>query len=151
MPLPRFEIPLGAIDGVNKTFVVSTAYQPGSCAVFLNGQLKTRALDDGWVETNALLGIVTLKESPKNYPGSPDVVQIFYLDTSPALPEEVIEHISGVVLDDVDVLTGTLLFNTGLYGVLDDLDALDGTVASTILTGVLEETETLQGYMEVCQ
>lgn len=38
---------LGAIDGVNDTYVVTSSYAPGSLLIFLNGMA---ANPDGWTE-----------------------------------------------------------------------------------------------------
>lgn len=72
----KFEVPSGVIDGSNTVFVVSSAYAPSSVAVFINGQLKNRPLEDGWVETNPAAGVVTLAEPPR----VGEVVQIFFID-----------------------------------------------------------------------
>ena len=39
MPIPRFEVPVGAVDGANTVYTTSVPYQAGSTAVFLNGLL----------------------------------------------------------------------------------------------------------------
>lgn len=104
MPQPRFEVPTGPIDGVNTTFFVSRPYSAGSVAVFVNGQLKRRDLGDGWIETAPAIGQVDLKEAPRN-DLSPEVVQIFYLDTSPAM-----------VGEEVTMLRGTIVALTEIVG-----------------------------------
>lgn len=150
MPQPRFEIPSGSVDGVNTIFVVSSAYQPGSVAVFLNGQLKTRGLDDGWVESDPVVGEVTLKEAPRGDPGDPDVVQIFFIDTSPALPETVVECLVGTITSvSEDALQG-VLSETLLQGSLDDHDDLLGLVSVEELSGAVAERGQLNGVLEVC-
>lgn len=78
MARPRFEAATGAIDGVNKIFLVTKPYDPGSLAVFLNGQLKRRDFNDGWEETSPTTGVFTMKEAPL----PDDVVQAFYLDST---------------------------------------------------------------------
>lgn len=83
MPSPRFEVPVGAIDGSNTVFTVSRAYSPGSTAVFVNGILMERTFDDGWLETTPDTGVLTLKEAPRAF----DTIQVFFLDRSAPLPE----------------------------------------------------------------
>jgi hypothetical protein len=107
MPIPHFEVPTGAIDGVNTSFQVSVPYQPGSTAVFLNGLLQERSLEDGWYETDPLAGEIVLKEAPRPGVVGPDVLQVFFLDTSPALPEVVVQRIHGR-LAAIGVLEGLL-------------------------------------------
>lgn len=152
MPLPRFEVPLGPIDGVNKAFTVSAPYRPGTTAVFINGQLKKRTLDDGWVETDPAAGIVTLNEAPVPFARWPEVVQIFYLDTSPALPETVVERLVGSLVEG-DAWEGSLA-STGLLegSIAVGEDELQGELWSGgQLAGLVEERESLYGWIvEVC-
>ena len=153
MPQPHFEIPVGVIDGVNLIFTVSTPYQPGSTAVFLNGQLKTKGLDDGWAETDPIAGSITMKEAPRGTPGCPDVVQVFFLDTSPALPETVIEHLTGTIGDGApeDTLQGELLPEVLLGAAVDDSDGLLGAILLDELQGVVQDGDPLHGFIvEVC-
>ncbi len=107
MSSPRFEVPSGTIDGVNAVFSVSMPYGPGSVAVFINGQLMERSLDDGWEETDPSAGTVTLKEAPRSSGACPDVIQIFYLDTAAPLPETQIFKLKGRIRCPVP-LRGTL-------------------------------------------
>lgn len=139
MPSPRFEVPSGVIDGVNTVFYVSRAYKPGSTAVFLNGLLQERSLVDGWTETDPGAGEVTLKEAPRSSGTSPDVLQIFFIDTSPALPETEVTKIKGTirpvsvlhgVLVDAMPLRGRLSRSPVLYGRLDPYPTIKGTVSS---------------------
>jgi hypothetical protein len=97
MPSPRFEVPSGAIDGVNKVFTLSMPYRSGTTAVFLNGLLQERNLDDGWVETSPDTGVVTLKEAPRGSGHGPDVIQIFFIDRSPPLPESACVRLRGII------------------------------------------------------
>jgi len=120
MPSPRFEVPSGLIDGVNTVYTVSRPYRPGSTAVFLNGALQERSLDDGWFETDPAAGTVTLKEAPRSIGACPDVLQIFFIDTSPALPETEITKIKGRIRQ-----------TPRLRGRLRDAQAMQGRVAAT--------------------
>jgi hypothetical protein len=96
MPVPHFEVPTGDIDGINTVFYVSVPYLPGSTAVFRNGLLQERSLEDGWYETDPGSGEIALKEAPRGTPtGYPDVLQVFFIDTSPVLPETVVQQLHG--------------------------------------------------------
>lgn len=110
--IPHFEIPTGAIDGMNTVYTVSMAYTPGTVAVFINGQLKRPSgvgILDGWVETDPVLGIVTLDEAPLTN----DVVQVFYLDTN----------------DSPIILVQTV---EGLEAEIRDIDALDAVIEAVL-------------------
>jgi hypothetical protein len=69
----RIEDAIGATDGVNRLFKVSTPFVPGSTVVFLNGVAKVATLSDGWTEIGSDTIQMTLA------PDSGDVVQIYYL------------------------------------------------------------------------
>jgi hypothetical protein len=148
MNWPRFEVALGVVDGLNVVFSVSSAYQPLTVAVFLNGQLKRRDFADGWTETNPTAGIVTLAEAP--IPG--DVVQIFFIDGVPSSvpnPEEV-TGIQGVVFEKEAVL-GSLSSVAELIGITESVGELDGSVRATdALTATLEEVGNLVGVLQEC-
>lgn len=107
MTTPRFEVPSGLIDGANMVFTVSNPYQAGSTAVFINGALMRIDLTDGWTESNPAGGEVTLNEAPRVGPsgsGDPDVIQVFYLDTSPAVIDlEVCERICGTLVASEEI------------------------------------------------
>lgn len=138
MPQPRFEILAGMIDGVNQVFTTSVAFTPSSTAVFLNGQLKrphVSGVQDGWTETDPAAGVVTLDEAPR----VGDVVQAFYLDTSPppvvvvTEPEPLeatvsdVDHLDALV-DDSDGVDATLADVVGLAAEVDDVDEVDAVV-----------------------
>ena len=151
MPQPRFEVPVGAIDDVNVVFHVSVPYKPGTTAVFLNGLLMEPTLLDGWVESDPTAGAVTLNESPRTNKVSPDVVQIFFIDTSPVLPEIVVERLIGHLSAVADTLTGRLVAQTTLRASLDTAEALEGRLSTEILIGAVEEHGRLHGRLEaVC-
>ncbi len=103
MASPRFEVLSGTIDGANTVFTVSIPYKPDSSAVFINGALMRIDLDDGWTESDPAAGEVTLNEAPRVGPsggGDPDVLQMFFLDTSPAsLDTTIVERICGSILN----------------------------------------------------
>lgn len=131
MPSPRFEVPSGVIDGVNTVYTVSRPYKPGSTAVFLNGALQERSLDDGWFETDPSAGTVTLKEAPRSIGACPDVLQIFFIDTSPALPETEITRIKGRIRP-TPRLTGRLRDAQALQGRVAAAGRLTGRVQSSL-------------------
>lgn len=74
---PLIQPLLGAIDGSNQVFDTPAPYVPGSVRVFINGQLKTKDLVDGWTELGGTK--VRLKEPPQVLSGYADVVQAYYI------------------------------------------------------------------------
>lgn len=80
---------IGAIDGVNVVFTVSRPYSPGTVAVFLNGLLQERELDDGFEEADAAAGIIRMKEPPEPSPLGDDVLQAFFLESTRPVPETI--------------------------------------------------------------
>jgi len=152
MPLPHFEVPAGAIDGVNVVFNVSQAYRPGTPAVFLNGLLLRADYTDGWIESNPSTGEVTLKEPPRVTKITPDVVQVFYIDTSPAVLEAVIvERLIGR-LRATEELEGHLVPLSPLHASLEGIGELDGHLEpESMIRGELIEEGELHGRLEaVC-
>lgn len=135
MPSPRFEVLAGVIDGVNTVFTSSVAYTPGTSAVFLNGQLKRITYDDGWTETSPPAGTITMMEPPDLL----DVVQMFYLDTSPpavvvqAGPEPLsatIQDISSIdaTIVDVENLSAEMAASQALDASFEDTSQFDGSM-----------------------
>jgi hypothetical protein len=151
MPVPRFEVPSGVIDGVNTVFNVSVPYRPGTTAVFLNGLLLEPTLLDGWTETNPATGEITLKEPPRVTKVCPDVVQVFFIDTSPVLPETVVVRLHGR-LRAVDELEGRLIAKNLLQGSVEALGSLEARLTTmTPLRGELEDQGELHGRVRaVC-
>jgi hypothetical protein len=152
MPLPHFEVPVGVIDGVNVVFNVSQPYKPGTTAVFLNGLLLRADYPDGWTESDPATGEVTLKEPPRVTKITPDVVQVFYIDTSPAVLEAiVVERLRGH-LTDVDALGGHLVLSEPLRASLSVSGALEGHLqVEAGLHAELQDHGTLFGHLdEVC-
>lgn len=146
MPVPRFEVGIGAIDGANLVFHVSVPYQSGTVAYFLNGQLKRADYDDGWVESDPASGEITLKEAPQSV-NFPDVVQFFFIDTSPVLPESVLFSLRGRLLSLVaargsihglEAVSGMLRLKQGVAGSVGAVEAVDGKlIQRTVLRGHL--------------
>ena len=152
MALPHFEVPSGAIDGVNLVFNVSQPYKPGTTAVFLNGLLLRADYSDGWTESDPATGEVTLKEPPRVTKITPDVVQIFYIDTAPdTLDNVIVERLIGT-LRDTEGLEGHLISTSTLRGELETLGELEGRLQSDLpLSGELTDEGVLHGQLEaVC-
>lgn len=113
MPTPSYDVPAGAIDGVNKTYTLPVPYIASTLVVFVNGQLRKQDLPDGWLETSPSTGVLDLKEAL--LPG--DVIQVYYLsanDTGSPLVVEVV------------LLQGRITDETSLYGSFAEDDALVG-------------------------
>ena len=102
---------------MNTVFTVSTAYQPNSVAVFIDGQLKRKDFADGWSETAPTAGQVTLAEAPR----TGEVVQIFFIDGSPGASNDTVE---------MTVLVGKLVAVEDLKGLLLPVQEMKG-----VLTG----------------
>lgn len=146
MPVHRFELLVGTIDGVNKVFTTTVPYTAGSVAVYDNGILQFHASGNPWTETDPSTGTVTLEFAPK--PG--DQVAASYFDTTPTVPETEVTELCGE-LCPVDDLTGTLNPEALLAGSLSETDDLDGTLnPATELEGTLDEVDFLEGVLEVC-
>ena len=146
MPSPRFEVPVGAIDGANTVFTVSRAYSAGSTAVFLNGILQERSYDDGWIETSPSTGVFTMKEAPQ----LADVLQVFFLDTSAALPES-----------QVFKMRGILKTSRSMRAVFRPADAIQGRISTPAplvgqiglrkdLRGTVTVVKTIRAKIKVC-
>jgi hypothetical protein len=111
VPSPHFEVPAGAIDGANVVFTTSVAYQAGSTVIFVNGLLRQRTLDDGWIETDSIHGIVTLKIPPIGG----DTIQIFFTDTL-ASPDAVELTALAGAIEDADEVSASFLDASVLLG-----------------------------------
>lgn len=148
MPVARFEVAIGTIDGVNQTFFAPTPYQALSTAVFVNGQLQRIDFDDGWIETNPGTGEFQLKIPPI----PDDVVQIFYRDTTATLPGEEITPISGVLVEMQDDFQAVLQDgDVSLTGSIEGLETISGQVSEpSYLSGQVLEGDILTGIVEVC-
>lgn len=114
MALPRFETLVGAIDGVNVTYLTSVPYRATTVAVFLNGQLKVRTFTDGFAETSPGGGVITMNEAPR----TGDVVQAYYWDTAPDTVERAICPLKGSI-GVKDTLVARQRSKDGLHGKLD--------------------------------
>lgn len=145
----RFEVPSGAINGINVVFNVSSPYVPGSTAVWINGVLLEQTLDDGWLESNPATGEVTLKEAPRGSGACPDVIQVFYKDTSADIPDTVITEIFGTIEVEAG-LTGLLFVeDANLVGTIGSDTVISGFLAddSLQIVGVLESSDDLVGVI----
>lgn len=149
MGQPRFEVPSGAINGTNVVFTVSIPYVAGSTAVWINGALMRRDLDDGWTESDPIAGEITLNEAPRSSGACPDVIQVFFKDTTIDAPESVIERLcgyvegedglSGTLSQGGDLLLGSVTPEVAVCGFLSD--------ATVPLVGILAAEEGLSGTL----
>lgn len=73
---PTIEVAVGAVDGVNRIFRVSTDYRPGTPRVWLNGLLHRKEGTDGWTEMGGRR--LQLHEAPREG----DTVQVYYVPIS---------------------------------------------------------------------
>lgn len=149
MPSPRFEVPSGSVDNANTIFIVSRPYTPGSVAVFMNGLLQERSLLDGWFETDADAGVVTLKEAPRST-GVPDVIQIFFIDRSAALPETQVVKMRGVIVTarKIKCVFGS---SAAVVGRVMSFDPLTGVVTTRKgLRGVATSHQSIKARVRIC-
>lgn len=151
MGSPIFEVPSGTIDGVNTVFTVSKPYTPNSTAVWINGTLLERTLDDGWVESDPSTGEITLKEAPRSSGACPDVIQVFYKDTEDDLIGTVVEGIEGTI-STTGALSGNLLVTLPITGSVDDTLSISGILvdSTTMLEGSLLPSDFLEGEIAIC-
>jgi hypothetical protein len=151
MPIPRYEQLSGTIDGVNLVFTASMAYAAGSTAVFLNGQLILNTFAPGtpWTESNPAIGEITFVGAVHT-PRTGDVVQMFFIDTSPVLPGEVIYGIEGEIEEVVVFCDGTIKDLQGLSGTIRDVtEVVGGTLVEfESMIGTLEAVDELEGQLE---
>jgi len=150
MGQPRFEVPSGTIDNVNTVFTVSVPYVAGSTAVWINGALLEQTLDDGWIESNPATGEITLKEAPRSSGACPDVLQVFFKDTSADLPETVVSEICGTIVADGDLCGTLMLTEDVLIGSIGTEEVLCGVLSDDVpsqLCGVLETVDEIVGVI----
>jgi hypothetical protein len=146
MPSPRFEVPAGAIDGSNTVFTVSRAYSPGSTAVFINGILMERSLDDGWLETTPGDGVVTLKEAPRAF----DTVHVFFLDQSAPLPETQVFKMRGKIKTSTPI-RGKVSMSQSITGHIVQPSPLVAKIASRKdLRATITSKQTIRAKIRVC-
>lgn len=146
MPLPRFEVATGAIDGANTIFFVSTPYLPGTLAAFLNGQLKRADYNDGWLEAGPIAGRFDLKQPPE----TGDVVQAFFIDTSPVMVGEEVTAIQGTI-SDLDTISGLISAPVSILGAVDAPFEMSGVVLGlTSVFGAVDNVTEVEGLLEVC-
>lgn len=147
MPQPRYEVLVGVIDGANVVFNTpgNDPYQPGTTALFLNGQLLT---PDCWDETDPSLGVITtLTVKP---PRVGEVLQLFYLDTTPVLPGEEVTPITGTIRE-VDFLCGTLSVAADLTGSIRATEILVASLDEVMsVEATLRATDYLVGTIREC-
>jgi len=145
MAVPTFEVPTGAINGTNTVFITSVAYKAGSTAVFVNGLLRVGSDDDGWVETDSTTGTITLTTAPL----TGDIVQVFYLDTTPDVADSYCE-LTGT-LEDTTAISGSLETSGTISGTLTDTTTYTATLStSSDLTGTMVDQDAISGTVDAC-
>jgi len=70
---PTFDIPTGAVNGVNRIFYVPVDYKSGSVQVWVNGLLHVRHGQNGWSEMGGRK--IQMHEAPK----SGDYLTVYYI------------------------------------------------------------------------
>ena len=103
MGFPTFTVANGTIDGINTSFSTPTPYIQKTLAVFRNGQLLRADYSDGWSEADPTVGTFTMDLAPK----TGDSIQVFYLDTSTGVTQE------------VTFLEGSLIDISEIYGEIE--------------------------------
>lgn len=147
MPQYQNELLTGVVDGVNTVFFSSLPYTAGTMAVSVDGQLQFHPAGNPWTESDPGTGEVTLLFSPK----AGSVVSGAYSDTTPILPETVIQELDGSVCF-VNELSAGIEQTTELSGTLDDAEELEGSIGFvTELDGKVEQTEFLVGEISICE
>jgi hypothetical protein len=125
MGQPRFDLANGACDGVNTLFVTLLPYTPGTLAVFVNGQLKSRTLDDGWTELDPNAGTFVITAPPEPN----DVIQTFFIDLLPALERvAAISLIYGKIYT-VEELSGTISEANAVAAKIATVDQINAVLA----------------------
>jgi hypothetical protein len=140
----------GAIDGVNTTFITSQPYEPGTLAIFFNGHLHVPSFDDGYVETNPVLGVFDMKIPPR-----PDVLPGGIIADDSLVACYVVA--GGEITEIVDNIQGRIEGTQELAGALEDT-SLDGELATQGLVGRIAvralsgriSVQTLSGHMQDC-
>ena len=143
-----YQTALGAIDGVNTTYITPTPYVPGYSRFILNGQLLAADCID---EVDANTGEVRWLDAQP--PREGDTLLIYYVDQADQVAledlEVVICPLQGV-LQGEQALGGALDTQSDLHGTLAPAQALGGALdIDGLLTGSLEEI-TLVGRLERC-
>jgi hypothetical protein len=142
-----FEVPTGALDGVNETFVVAHPYAPGSTAVFLNGLLLHGGSSPEWLESDPVHGVVTLVEAPH----SGDVIQIYYYAFLPQDPLPVCRPDLRALLGDLSTPSAQLESRGSLGAVVVPVvGPLGGVRPVKDLGGVVVGVPSLSARVEVC-
>lgn len=121
MPQPQFEVALGAVDGFNVNFATPTPYQAGTLAVFLNGQLLNATQ---YTPIDPTSGAFQMTEAPQTL----DIVQVFYIDTSPVLPGEEILPLSGTINSGAEIVGTLSEDDLVVNGTLVECDCIVGTI-----------------------
>ena len=109
-----------------------------------------RSLDDGWVEADPFAGEVTLKEAPRSSGACPDVIQIFYLDTLPPLPESQIFRLKGYIKSSPQ-LHGHLGYSQSMRGMIDPSRGFTGRIdLRKRLRGSVDDVSKIRARIRIC-
>lgn len=141
MGFPRIELLAGVVNGINTDFTTPTPYTPNTLTAIVDGQLREKSLDDGFIEQDPDTGLVRFKIAPLT--GS--LLQAFYIDRS--FSEEVqelrgniqdTENVAGAIQSQSEVsaalmaseqITATLENQTEIQGHLNDIEYLTGFIS----------------------
>ena len=133
----------GPIDGSNTTFTTPTPYKDQTLAVWRNGQLLQRDLDNGFVETAPSLGIFDMKIAPL----VDDTLQCLYIDTLPPAPETEVLQITGTVyvIDNLNAVIAESLIMGGKVEATEDMSAK--LVGVNSMVGTVYEIDNIYGQI----
>lgn len=145
--IPRFEVPAGAIDGLNRSFRVLYPYVEGSAAVYLNGNLLPKGdWDNSFIELNPDLGIVQLNEAPVDG----DDVQIFYLDRTLAPTFVEVSKLVGKIRE-ADSVLGSIQASLPMRATIGGIGSINGKVsAPSSMSGTVRSSTDIRGVVIQC-
>lgn len=129
-----WEVPTGAIDGINTTYTLIRAYGELTLGVWANGVLGERGsiVDYGWVETDRDAGVFDMRKTL--FPG--DRLRVFYADSGLIVP------VAGVVLN-------ATVRAPRIQASLDIPLILGATVAAPRVSALLSSTQSVKALLRV--
>ena len=147
MPNPRFQVAVGAVDGVNRTYETSVDYTADTLVVFRNGAMTERSADNGWVELGGS------QFEMKAAPLTRDVIHVFFMDTLPSegiAIEVEVEKIIGVI-EPIGEVVGFMNPVESIDVVVQDVSPMIGVVLDDgEVLGIIEEEQAILGYVREC-
>lgn len=147
MGLPRIEMAVGPVDGVNTTFYTPTVpYAQLSVQLYLNGQLLRKI---SLIEDDPATGKVILDEAPR----VGDIVQLFYIDDSLNPSALALSGVTCRLIGRVlatSALSARVLSDVLLRGSITDETLLSGSIHLDRLRGDLRDEQTLRGRFIPC-